>query len=305
MGKKMTDNTSWHVFDPQARKILLSTLRLLTSSVPTLTVLLLLHDGAADETTELPQQEMAVVEEMLRSDLRRSDAVLHCGPACSAALLIGADADGACAVTRRLHQTLSACAEVTLPLSLGWAASSQTGHEAEALVTLALEGRRPFLPVADETLFVAARAAKTPAKEGLGQVFDAYVLTGAMLQPGARRKGSLAPGAEVPERPVVAQVRARARELGVPYLAPPRSIPSSVRKLVPLEVMRQYRCLPVGRNRNALTVALADPTDTGALLRLEEMTGLTIFPVMTDPEALEHLAYCPGTRRAAQRMSQA
>ena len=88
-------------------------------------------------------------------------------------------------------------------------------------------------------------------------------------------------------RPLDAHARARA--LGVPYLPGPHRIPSSVRNLLPLEVMQQLQCLPLGRDRNSLTVALADPTDRGALLRLEQLTGMTIFPVMTDPELLAPL----------------
>ncbi|HEY7123966.1 MAG TPA: hypothetical protein VH540_08465 [Ktedonobacterales bacterium] len=289
------DNTSWDIFEPQARKILLSTLRLLTSSVSTLTVLLLVCDGRAEGASEAVEKNMQAVEQVLRSDLRRSDVVLHCGRGCCAALLIGADSAGACCVVRRLHRELRERGGVTLSFSLGWAATGEPGHEVEALVAFALEGRRAFLPVADEALFVPGAARKMPASRGarLRQVFDTQVLTAAMQQERARKKRNFQACVEPPERPVVIKARARARELGVPYLSPPQHIPLSVRRLVPLEVMQQYRCLPVGRNRNALTVALADPTDTGALLCLEQVTGLTIFPVMTDPEVLEHLTRLP------------
>lgn len=242
---------------------------------------------------------MHAVEQVLRSELRRSDVVLHCGQGCCAALLIGADSAGACCVAQRLHRALGERAGVTLSFSLGWAATGESAQEAEALVAAALEERRAFLPVADETLFVPGGARKMPASGGarLRQVFDTQVLTEAMQQDRLRKKRSFQARVEPPERPVVIQARARARELGVPYLAPPQHIPLSVRRLVPPEVMQQYRCVPVGRNRNALTVALADPTDTGALLRLEQVTGLTIFPVMTDPEVLEHLTRLPRGRR--------
>ncbi len=188
---------------------------------------------------------------------------------------------------------------MTCPFSLGWAATGEPPHEAEALVACALEGRRAFLPVADETLFVIEETRKMPASGGarLRQVFDTQVLTEAMQHDRSRKKRSFQARVEPPERSVVIQARARARALGVPYLSPPQHIPMSVRRLVPPEVMQQYRCLPVGRNRKALTVALADPTDTGALLCLEQVTGLTIFPVMTDPEALEHLTRFPRPRR--------
>lgn len=291
------DDTSWDIFDPQARKILLSTLRLLTSSVSALAVLLLVRDDLADGAQESAEKDMQAVEHVLRSNLRRSDVVLHCGSGCCAALLIGADSAGS--VVRRLHRELRERAGVTRSFSLGWAATGESAYEAEALVAFALEGRRAFLPVADETLFVAGEARKMPASSGarLRQVFNTQVLTEAMQHDRARKKRSLQTRVEPPERPVVIQARARARALGVPYLSPPQHIPMSVRRLVPPEVMQQYRCLPVGRNRNALTVALADPTDTGALLCLEQVTGLTIFPVMTDPEVLEHLTRFPRGRR--------
>jgi hypothetical protein len=300
------NNASWPMFDPQAQTLLLNTLRLLTSSVSTLTVLLLVREGQAAAAPVPAESNVDTVEQVLRSNLRWSDAVFRCGPECWAALLIGADAGGACAVARRLHRTLAEHAGAALPFSLGWASTDGPKREAEALMALALEGRRTFLPVADERLFASGEAGKVSASaEGcLGQVFDAQVLTGAMRRDRARRRLSRMSDVAPPERPVMTQARVRARELGVPYLAPPQHIPSSVRKLLPLEVMRQYRCLPVGRNRHALTVALADPTDAGALLHLEQMTGLTIFPVMTDPEALEHLARLPVSRRAAQELPQ-
>ncbi len=301
MGKHGLNPISWQVFDPQARKSVLSTLRLLASSVSTLSVLLLVRE---ETPVEPAGPTMETVAQVVRSNLRQSDAVLPGGSRCCVALLLGADAKGACAVLRRLHRALSECVGMMLSLSLGWASSEREEPEAEALVALALAGRRPFLPVADEALFLGGEAAKarTSAEGCLGQVFDSQVLPTAARQQRPRKKLRALPGEERPERQVAMQARARALELGVPYLSPPQHIPSSVRKLVPPEVMRQYRCLPVGRNRNALTVALADPTDAGALLRLEQMTGLTIFPVMTDPEVLEHLAHLPRSRRAAQEM---
>src|SRR5262249_34419083 len=153
MGNNTTDTAAWRMFEPQAQKRVLNTLRLLTSSVSTLAVLLLLQEEQPDGATAPPEKKIEAVEKALRADLRQNDAVLHGGLGCCAVLLIGADEDGACAVIRRLHGSLSQCAGA-LPLSLGWAATGKAEQKAEALIALALAGRRPFLPVADEKLFV-------------------------------------------------------------------------------------------------------------------------------------------------------
>jgi hypothetical protein len=118
----------------------------------------------------------------------------------------------------------------------------------------------------------------------LRQVLNMPAAGTSPAEPGSFRVGER--GSASPEM----FARARARALGVPYIAPPHHIPGSVRNLLPAEVMRQLQCLPIGRDRSGLTVALADPTDRGALERLKQLTGLTIFPVMTDPDALESLA---------------
>ena len=76
---------------------------------------------------------------------------------------------------------------------------------------------------------------------------------------------------------------------GIPFMHLPSRVPSRLKHLLPYELARELRCAPVGRDHNRLTVAMADPTDTGAIERLREATKLTIFPVSCEIGTLEIL----------------
>lgn len=79
-----------------------------------------------------------------------------------------------------------------------------------------------------------------------------------------------------------------ARRLGIPYLSLlPRKTPQRVQQLVDLRLAQELRCYPLGRERNMLTVALSDPQDQSVLERLQQETGLHIFPVLTNPQELQ------------------
>ena len=49
----------------------------------------------------------------------------------------------------------------------------------------------------------------------------------------------------------------------------------------------QLRAVPIGRTRGMLTVAMNDPRDQQAVLRIGAATGLTIFPVLAAPDDIE------------------
>ncbi len=79
-----------------------------------------------------------------------------------------------------------------------------------------------------------------------------------------------------------------ARKMGIPYLSLlPRQLPSSVKRLVSRQLAQELHCYPVGRERNMLTVAMSNPQDNQALNRLQEETGLHIFPVLVHPQELQ------------------
>ncbi len=79
-----------------------------------------------------------------------------------------------------------------------------------------------------------------------------------------------------------------ARTLGIPYLSLlPRQLPIQVLRLIDPKLAQELRCYPLGRNKDVLTVAIANPQDRSALVRLEQATGLHIFPVLAPPLELQ------------------
>src|SRR5207245_4871012 len=84
------------------------------------------------------------------------------------------------------------------------------------------------------------------------------------------------------------ELLALARKLGIPYLLLlPKKPPDRIQQLVNPKLAQELRCYPLGRERNTLTVAMLDPQDASALQRLQQETGLRIFPVLTHPQALQ------------------
>jgi hypothetical protein len=79
-----------------------------------------------------------------------------------------------------------------------------------------------------------------------------------------------------------------ARQLGIPYLSLlPRTLSPRMLQIVRPELAQELRCYPVGRARDTLTIAMSDPRDEQALTRLEQETGLHIFPVVVSPQELQ------------------
>lgn len=74
---------------------------------------------------------------------------------------------------------------------------------------------------------------------------------------------------------------------GTPYMQLPARLPQSLKRLVPYAIARELRCVPVGRDHNRLTVAMAYPSDTQALTRLQSVTSMIIFPVTCDISTLD------------------
>jgi hypothetical protein len=84
------------------------------------------------------------------------------------------------------------------------------------------------------------------------------------------------------------ELPALARKLGIPYLKLlPRKLPREVRRLVRPELAVELHCYPIGRERDTLTVAVANPQDSQMFDRLRKETGLRIFPVLAHPQELQ------------------
>ncbi len=86
-----------------------------------------------------------------------------------------------------------------------------------------------------------------------------------------------------------APIDASAQNIIVPFLQLPAQLSTRLKSLIAYDTASHLRCVPVGRDHQRLTVAMADPTDTKAIGTLHELTHLTIFPVACDNNALDTL----------------
>lgn len=86
----------------------------------------------------------------------------------------------------------------------------------------------------------------------------------------------------------VEELAQQARQQGIPFLSLlPRKIPARLLQVVPPQLAQELHCYPVGRERNTLTVAMSNPHDRQTLARLQQVTGLQIFPVIVSPQELQ------------------
>jgi len=320
VGTVVTDSVQPIRLEAPTCQALTDVLQPLLASAPLLTLALLVAvapDHAAADALSTVKLSMDTVEEALIACLRQSDLILRCGEGSCVAVLLGADVEGALYALHRFRSRLGKWMELAVPLQVGVASAPEQATDTQSLLALATRPRLRLLPAAD------AEEGRMPRLEEIEpEALGGLLPSGGMFQKKRGKAPQQAPGGSMPAAPALARpsprpllrssslarspetlALARARALGIPYLAPPQRIPSSVRNLVPPDVMRQLQCLPIGRERNALTVALADPTDRRVLRRLEQITGLTIFPVMTDPDVLEELAKPTRPRRASQAIS--
>jgi hypothetical protein len=257
------------------------------------------------------------IEQVALMGVRRTDMVVRCCSSCCALVLLDTKVEGAHCVVNRLRKCLKTPTAQGRSLLMGVATVPEHATDSEALIDHACQSSSS-LPLLEElgnaawngtTQMEWPDAPFTPQRWGVLRRSSSATIR----RLNTALSNSAEPGHNIELRrtakgaggsgPAALFVQARALALGVPYLAPPQSIPTSVRNLLPPEVMERLQCLPVGRERNVLTVALADPTDREVLRRLEQMTGMTIFPVMTDPDVLKSLARPARSRHTSQPAS--
>ena len=76
-------------------------------------------------------------------------------------------------------------------------------------------------------------------------------------------------------------------QYGFPYLPLDNyEIDDGITKLVPEQVARQYCLIPIDRIGSALTVAMADPSNTEAIEDLELLTGSTVQAFVSTPSTI-------------------
>jgi type II secretory ATPase GspE/PulE/Tfp pilus assembly ATPase PilB-like protein len=73
----------------------------------------------------------------------------------------------------------------------------------------------------------------------------------------------------------------------IPFMQLPARFPQSLKRLIPYQLARELRCVPVGRDHNRITVAMANPTDTHAINLLQNTISMAIFPVACEASALD------------------
>ena len=102
------------------------------------------------------------------------------------------------------------------------------------------------------------------------------------------------------------QAISTALRLGIPYLADPAaSAGLAAIRLLSVEMARTYACFPVAFEGGTLTLAMADPTDAGAIQAIAQYTNMAVYPVASPREKiLQAIATLmrPGTARARSRI---
>ncbi len=83
--------------------------------------------------------------------------------------------------------------------------------------------------------------------------------------------------------------RGRVMERNVPFMQLPAHLSQRLKRLIPHALAFELHCAPVGRDHQYLTVAMSNPADERAISLLKEATGMTIFPVSCDEDALNVL----------------
>jgi general secretion pathway protein E len=83
-------------------------------------------------------------------------------------------------------------------------------------------------------------------------------------------------------------LRALALQLDLPFVEKldMASVPADLLRLVPINFAKQARVLPLGRDAEAVRVAVADPLDTGAQESLSQLLGLPVAPEVAAPQAI-------------------
>lgn len=75
----------------------------------------------------------------------------------------------------------------------------------------------------------------------------------------------------------------------IPQFRDLRRIPTRYQHILPLSVMKRYRCAVIGSAQGVLTVAIINRRDTSLIETLARLTGHPIFPVWVKPTGMNLL----------------
>lgn len=82
------------------------------------------------------------------------------------------------------------------------------------------------------------------------------------------------------------------KQLGIPYVSLSKgqlkpAEDQDLEKLIPGDVARRYKVLPISRHLNSLTVAMIDPSDLIVIDNLKKITGCEINPIISTKSEIE------------------
>jgi len=82
------------------------------------------------------------------------------------------------------------------------------------------------------------------------------------------------------------------KQLGIPYVSLSKgqlkpAEDEDLEKLIPADIARRYKVLPISRHFNSLTVAMVDPSDLIILDNLKKITGCEINPIISTQSEIE------------------
>jgi hypothetical protein len=230
----------------------------------------------------------SVLEQVLMNVRRaiRSDDLLLAHAGTGAALLFPeVDRNGMYVILERVFRNVNLLqAETLLPplryetdILLGVGSYPEPGPSLEHLLYHAgLPARRLTLrPAITTQLWERDEAGASTWSED--EERQKHLAAATMLPPGER------------EREHAEAMTSKSNMRHVPFMQLPARLSGRLKHFIPHALASELRCAPVGRDHQHLTVAMADPTDEQAISRLKETTGMTIFPVSCDEDALNEL----------------
>lgn len=245
------------------------------------------QDGAGDP--------LSALAERIRPHIRRTDTIELDKRNALAVILHAASREGARAVFQRLHELL------TIPPSpdyaafafvIGYATSTVIPGQECVLADIMRDAWKPRTLLSIALPPTTGELAPNGGKPKLGASHPQMRKSAAEAHPAVApaesdRRSLLRLVTRDPlTHPADESLRERARALGIPFVQLPSRLPASSRGAIAPELSRELKAVPIGRSRNTLTVAMHDPCDDDAILRLRDATGLAIFPVLAAPDQL-------------------
>jgi hypothetical protein len=220
-----------------------------------------------------------VLEQILtsmRRVIRRTDAIAVQPDIAAALLLPSVDYQGISGILERVYHSISLLQAETLLPPLTY----------ETAITLGIGTVAPATKSAEPLLLQAGRVARC-----------VKLLAPPSVQPWKEPIPLYSSPSKRPTPSMTTQERSNERNNGrngkarhaIPFMRLPAQVPDRLKALLPYQLAREWRCIPVGRNQQSLTVAMAEPSNAHTLHLLAEATSMTIFPVSCEVDALDLL----------------